>query len=406
MSFSFFVILLAQFFSALGDNALMFAAIALLKEYHAPDWQIPVLQQCFVLAFIFLAPFVGVLSDALPKGSVMLLSNTVKIFGCSAMLLGVQPLLAYGLVGIGAALYSPAKYGILTEFLPKNRLVWANSWMEGLTVAAIILGAILGGFLVSLEPEEMSMVLWLGSRIDAVSSSSFAILAILLAYFLAALFNLFIPKLPIERTFSSHHVSRLVLDFTISLLRLWKDPLGQVSLAVTSLFWGVSTTLRLIILVWAALNLGMDLEEATRLTALVAVGLALGSILAAKQVPLERAEKVLPLGILMGLLVITMIWVETAWVARCLLVLVGALAGIFIIPMNALLQYRGHQLMGSGHSIAVQNFNENISILVMLGVYALMLRANLTSNTIIFVFGLLIALAMLWISKNHRNDPV
>ena len=406
MSFSFFVILLAQFFSALGDNALMFAAIALLKEYHAPDWQIPVLQQCFVLAFIFLAPFVGVLSDALPKGSVMLLSNTVKIFGCSAMLLGVQPLLAYGLVGIGAALYSPAKYGILTEFLPKNRLVWANSWMEGLTVAAIILGAILGGFLVSLEPEEMSMVLWLGSRIDAVSSSSFAILAILLAYFLAALFNLFIPKLPIERTFSSHHVSRLVLDFTISLLRLWKDPLGQVSLAVTSLFWGVSTTLRLIILVWAALNLGMDLEEATRLTALVAVGLALGSILAAKQVPLERAEKVLPLGILMGLLVITMIWVETAWVAICLLVLVGALAGIFIIPMNALLQYRGHQLMGSGHSIAVQNFNENISILVMLGVYALMLRANLTSNTIIFVFGLLIALAMLWISKNHRNDPV
>ena len=201
-------------------------------------------------------------------------------------------------------------------------------------------------------------------------------------------------------------MSRLVLDFTISLLRLWKDPLGQVSLAVTSLFWGVSTTLRLIILVWAALNLGMDLEEATRLTALVAVGLALGSILAAKQVPLERAEKVLPLGILMGLLVITMIWVETAWVARCLLVLVGALAGIFIIPMNALLQYRGHQLMGSGHSIAVQNFNENISILVMLGVYALMLRANLTSNTIIFVFGLLIALAMLWISKNHRNDPV
>jgi len=406
MSCSFFVILLAQFFSALGDNALMFAAIALLKEHHAPDWQIPVLQQCFVLAFIFLAPFVGALSDALPKGSVMLLSNTVKIFGCSAMLLGVQPLLAYGLVGIGAALYSPAKYGILTEFLPKNRLVWANSWMEGLTVAAIILGAILGGFLVSLEPEETSMVLWLGSRIDAVSSSSFAIIAILLAYFLAAIFNLFIPKLPIERTFSSHHVSRLVLDFTLSLLRLWKDPLGQVSLAVTSLFWGVSTTLRLIILVWAALNLGMDLEEATRLTALVAVGLALGSILAAKQVPLERAEKVLPLGILMGLLVITMIWVETAWVARCLLVLVGALAGIFIIPMNALLQYRGHQLMGSGHSIAVQNFNENISILAMLGVYALMLRANLTSNTIIFVFGLLIALAMLWISKNHRNDPV
>jgi len=406
MSCSFFVILLAQFFSALGDNALMFAAIALLKEHHAPDWQIPVLQQCFVLAFIFLAPFVGALSDALPKGSVMLLSNTVKIFGCSAMLLGVQPLLAYGLVGIGAALYSPAKYGILTEFLPKNRLVWANSWMEGLTVAAIILGAILGGFLVSLEPEETSMVLWLGSRIEAVSSSSFAIIAILLAYFLAAIFNLFIPKLPIERTFSSHHVSRLVLDFTLSLLRLWKDPLGQVSLAVTSLFWGVSTTLRLIILVWAALNLGMDLEEATRLTALVAVGLALGSILAAKQVPLERAEKVLPLGILMGLLVITMIWVETAWVARCLLVLVGALAGIFIIPMNALLQYRGHQLMGSGHSIAVQNFNENISILAMLGVYALMLRANLTSNTIIFVFGLLIALAMLWISKNHRNDPV
>jgi MFS family permease len=405
MSWGFGTILTAQFLSALGDNALMFAAIALLKTLDAPEWQTPVLQQFFVLSFIFLAPFVGTFADALPKGNVMFISNSIKLLGCAAMLLGLHPLLAYGFVGIGAALYSPAKYGILTEYLPRDRLVWANSWMEGLTVAAVILGAIFGGFLVGAHVEEsvfgrMAVAL----HIDSVPLM--AILVILLVYLLAAVVNLFIPHLPVERPPEARSAVKLFKAFLDSFLLLWKDPLGQVSLAVTSLFWGVGTTLRLIILAWAAINLGMDLEAGTKLTALVAVGLAIGSVLAAKSVVLEDSEKVLPLGVAMGILVVTMIWVHDLWIAALILIAIGVLAGVFVIPMNALLQYRGHQLMGSGHSIAVQNFNENLSILGMLGGYALMIRMEISASTIVVVFGLLISLTMYGLSRSHRNDPI
>ena len=405
MSWGFGTILTAQFLSALGDNALMFAAIALLKTLDAPEWQTPVLQQFFVLSFIFLAPFVGTFADALPKGKVMLISNSIKLIGCAAMLLGLHPLIAYGFVGIGAALYSPAKYGILTEYLPRDRLVWANSWMEGLTVAAVILGAIFGGFLVGAHVEE-SVFGRMAVSLKMDSVPLMAILVILLVYLLAAVVNLFIPHLPVERPPEARYALKLLKAFFESFLLLWKDPLGQVSLAVTSLFWGVGTTLRLIILAWAAINLGMDLEAGTKLTALVAVGLAIGSVLAAKSVALEQSEKVLPLGVAMGILVVTMIWVHDLWIAALILMAIGVLAGVFVIPMNALLQYRGHQLMGSGHSIAVQNFNENLSILGMLGGYALMIRMEISASTIVVVFGLLISLTMYGLSRSHRNDPI
>ena len=406
MNRSFYIILAAQFFSSLGDNALLFAAIALLKSLNAPSWQIPVLQQFFVFAFIVLAPFVGAFSDALPKGRVMFISNSIKIMGCAAMLLGLHPLLAYGLVGMGAALYSPAKYGILTECLPAHRLVWANGWMEGLTVGAIILGAICGGLLIGHRVED-HVVQQLGALrfnggID--TAPEFAIFVILGFYFVAALLNYYIPKLPIEHTLSKPTPGFLVTDFWRCFLLLWKDPLGQISLAVTSLFWGAGTSLRLIILAWSAVALKLDLEQATQLTAVVAVGLAIGSVVAAKTVLLEHAVKVLPLGIAMGLVVLGMFWVTDWRVAVMMLVLVGIFAGSFLIPMNALLQHRGHQLMGSGHSIAVQNFNENLSILLMLGAYAMMIDAGFSINTIVMVFGLFISVTMALLTKKHGHD--
>jgi LPLT family lysophospholipid transporter-like MFS transporter len=406
MNRSFYTILAAQFFSSLADNALLFAAIALLKSLDAPSWQTPVLQQFFVFAFIVLAPFVGAFSDALPKGQVMFISNSIKIAGCAAMLLGLHPLLAYGFVGVGAALYSPAKYGILTECLPPQKLVWANGWMEGLTVAAIILGAIFGGLLIGHRVEDQ-VVQQLGGLefnggID--TAPEFAIFVILGLYLVAAILNYYIPKLPIEHKLTNRTPGFLLADFWRSFLLLWKDPLGQVSLAVTSLFWGAGTSLRFIILAWSAVALKLDLEQATQLTALVAVGLAIGSVIAAKAVPLEHAVKVLPLGIAMGFVVLGMVLVTDWRLAVLMLILIGSLAGSFLIPMNALLQYRGHQLMGSGHSIAVQNFNENLSILLMLGAYAMMMEAGFSANTIVIVFGLFVSVTMALINKKHGHD--
>ncbi|MFZ2169934.1 MAG: lysophospholipid transporter LplT [Methylococcaceae bacterium] len=406
MNRGFNTILAAQFFSSLADNALLFAAIALLKNLDAPSWQTPVLQQFFVFAFIVLAPFVGAFSDALPKGQVMFISNSIKIIGCAAMLMGLHPLLAYGFVGIGAALYSPAKYGILTECLPPDRLVWANGWMEGLTVAAIILGAIFGGLLIGHRVEDQ-VVQQLGGLefnggID--TAPEFAIFVILGLYFVAAILNYYIPKLPIEHSLPKRTPVFLVTDFWRTFLLLWKDPLGQVSLAVTSLFWGAGTSLRFIILAWSAVALKLDLEQATQLTAVVAVGLAIGSVVAAKAVPLEHAVKVLPLGVAMGFVVLGMVLVADWRLAVLLLILIGILAGSFLIPMNALLQHRGHQLMGSGHSIAVQNFNENLSILLMLGAYALMIDAGFSINTIVIVFGLFVSFTMAWLTQKHGHD--
>jgi len=406
MNRGFNTILAAQFFSSLADNALLFAAIALLKSLDAPSWQTPVLQQFFVFAFIVLAPFVGAFSDALPKGRVMFISNGIKIVGCTAMLLGLHPLLAYGFVGVGAALYSPAKYGILTEYLPSDKLVWANGWMEGLTVASIILGAIFGGLLIGHRVEAQVIqqlnLLEFNGGID--TAPEFAIFVILGLYFVAAILNCYIPKLAIEHTLSKRTPGFLLADFWQSFLSLWKDPLGQVSLAVTSLFWGAGTSLRFIILAWAAVVLKLDLEHATQLTALVAVGLAIGSVVAAKAVPLEHAVKVLPLGIAMGFVVLGMALVTDWRPAALMLILIGALAGSFLIPMNALLQHRGHQLMGSGHSIAVQNFNENLSILLMLGAYALMIDAGFSVHTIVIVFGLFLSATMGWLFNKHGHD--
>jgi LPLT family lysophospholipid transporter-like MFS transporter len=406
MNRGFYTILAAQFFSSLGDNALLFAAIALLKSIEAPSWQTPVLQQFFVFAFIVIAPFVGPFSDALPKGQVMLISNGIKMVGCVAMLLGMHPLLAYGLVGLGAALYSPAKYGILTEYLPAHKLVWANGWMEGLTVAAVILGAIFGGLMIGHRIEE-DIARQLGSfefNAGVDTAPEFAIFVILGIYLVALIFNLYIPRLPIEHILSKRSLAFFYIEFWRCFLLLWKDPLGQVSLAVTSLFWGAGTTLRFIILAWAAASLKLDLEQATQLTAVVAVGLAIGSVAAAKAVPLEHAVKVLPLGMAMGLVVTLMVFVNDWRLALPMLVLVGALAGSFLIPMNALLQHRGHQLMGSGHSIALQNFNENISILLMLGAYALMVRSGFPVNAIVVAFGVFVVAVMGWLTLKHGHD--
>ncbi len=406
MKLGFYIILAAQFFSALADNALLFAAIALLIALGSPDWYTPVLQSAFVASYILLAPFVGAFADSLPKGRVMFISNSIKLFGCAAMLLGVNPLIAYGIVGFGAAAYSPAKYGILTEYLPSEKLVLANSWMEGLTVLAIILGAVVSGILISPEISTPMLHWWdvpkLTTGIDSAPELTIAI--IMFIYLVAALFNLYIPRVNMDHKPLSRSPIFLLKEFIHCFRLLWKDPLGQVSLAVTTLFWGAGATLRLLVLAWAGTVLHYDMGEAAKLTAWVAVGIAIGSVLAAKFVKLDHAVKVLPVGIAMGVLVLLMIPVTSPLLATVLLIVIGAMGGYFVVPMNALLQHRGHLLMGSGRSIAVQNFNENLSIFAMLALYAWMEKMDFSIYIIILVFGLLLSGIMTVLYKKHGHD--
>ena len=402
MNLGFYIILAAQFLSALADNALLFAAIAVLKDLSSPAWHTPVLQQGFIVSYIVLAPFVGAFADSLPKGRVMFISNIIKLLGCIAMLAGVHPLLAYGLVGLGAAAYSPAKYGILTEYLPPAQLVKANSWMEGLTVAAIVLGAVVSGILIS--PDISTPILDALNIPHLDSAAELSIVAIVLIYIAAAIFNLYIPYVPIEHRPFSRSPFFLVKDFLHCFRLLWKDPLGQVSLAVTTLFWGAGATLRLLVLAWAAIALNYDIGEGAKLTAWVAIGIAIGSVLAAKFVKLEHSVKVLPVGIAMGLMVLVMIPITNSTLATFLLIAIGAMGGYFVVPMNALLQHRGHLLMGAGRSIAVQNFNENLSIFAMLGLYAVMEKLEFSIYVIILVFGLLLSGIMTALYRRHGHD--
>lgn len=402
MNRGFYTILAAQFFSALADNALLFAAIALLLESSSPAWHIPVLQQAFIFSYILLAPFVGAFADSLPKGRVMFISNLIKLAGCITMLVGLQPLLAYGLVGLGAATYSPAKYGILTEYLPPDQLVKANSWMEGLTVIAIVLGAAVGGLLISptlFAPlvESLNMPL-------LHSVPTFAIGIIVVIYIVAAAFNLYIPHVAIDHKPFSRDPIMLTRDFWHCFKLLWKDPLGQVSLAVTTLFWGAGATLRLLLIGWAAVALNYDISQAAQLTAWFAIGIAIGSVLAARYITLEHAVNVLPVGITMGMTVLLMIPVENSVLAVLLLIAMGAMGGFFVVPMNALLQHRGHLLMGAGRSIAVQNFNENLSIFAMLGLYAVMEKLELHIFIILAVFAFILSGVMSLLYKKHRHD--
>lgn len=406
MNRGFYTIMAAQFFSALADNALLFAAIALLKEVHAPSWHTPILQGFFVFSYIVLAPFVGAFADSLPKGRVMFISNTIKFSGCIAMLIGVNPLIAYGLVGFGAAAYSPAKYGILTEYLPPEKLVMANGWIEGLTVAAIVLGGGVSSILINPDIARYLLNLWDVPLIQTGinSAPALAIIIISLIYIIAASFNLYIPRVPIDHKPLSRNPLFLLKDFTHCFWLLWKDPLGQVSLAVTTLFWGSGATLRLIVLAWAAVALNYSASKAILLTVYVALGIAIGALLAAKYVKMDKAVKVLPVGIAMGLMVLIMIPVTHPILAIALLIVIGLMGGFFVVPMNALLQHRGHLLMGAGSSIAVQNFNENLSIFAMLGLYSLLEWQGFGIYTVITVFGLMLAGIMTILLKTHGHD--
>jgi MFS family permease len=405
MKRGFYTIMAAQFFSSLADNALLIAAIAMLIEMAAPEWMKPLLKLFFTVSYVLLAPFVGAFADSMPKGRVMLVSNTVKVAGCALMFFAVHPLLAYAVVGFGAAAYSPAKYGILTELLPPEKLVAANGWIEGTTVGSIVLGTVLGGALIS--PGVSGMLLNLDvPMVDTGldTPAEIALAVIVLCYALAAWFNLQIPDTGARYPAQERNPFKLIVEFGHCWVVLWKDKLGQISLAVTTLFWGAGATLQFIVLDWARAQLGMSLDKAAVLQGVVALGIAVGAVSAARTIRLRASLRVLPVGVAMGLLVPLMTLVTTQWAAWPLLVLVGGLAGFFVVPMNALLQHRGHVLLSAGHSIAVQNFNENLNILLMLGLYAMLIKLEIGIDVVIVLFGGFVAVMMIAVMLLHRAN--
>jgi MFS family permease len=401
----FYTIIAAQFFSSLADNALLIAAIALLRELHEPPWMTPALKQSFVVSYVLLAPVVGAFADSMPKGRVMLITNAIKIVGCALMLLDTHPLLSYAIVGFGAAAYSPAKYGILTELLPPHQLVVANGWIEGATVGSIILGVLVGGGLITPRISATLLGFDMPMLETPVNTPPEAAISVIMAFYLiAAIFNWYIPDTGVDHRVPSKNPLYLIREFSHCVGLLWRDRLGQISLATTTLFWGAGATLQFIVIDWAARALSLNLSQASMLQGVVAIGIALGAVIAARFVTLRSAVSVLPVGAAMGLIVMTMVFVHFIPLAMLLMVAIGACAGFFVVPMNALLQHRGHVLMGAGHSIAVQNFNENIGILIMVGLYALMVRSGLSVSSAIVLFGLFVTGSMTLVMWRHRAN--
>jgi MFS family permease len=414
----FYLVIAAQALSSIADNALFIAAIALIQQLQGPDWMAPVMKWFFAVSYVVLAAFVGAVSDSYPKGRVMFATNGLKVIGCLLMFCyavfglsthGQVALIcfAYALVGIGAAGYSPAKYGIVTEMLPPLQLVKGNSWIEGTTVVSIIMGTVVGGILIS--PAVSQAILnhtWVSHLISTPAEA--AILTIAFVYAAAALCNLMIPNTQVIYPKQQKNPVKLMRTFWGYVLILWRDKLGQISLAVTTLFWGAGATLQLIVIEWGRSHLGYRLDQASILMGITALGTMLGAVLAGR-VALPKALGVLPMGIMMGLVVLMMPWVTATWAVYTLLFAIGALSGFFVVPMNALLQHRGHVLLSAGHSIAVQNFNEQINILIMVAVYTALLTLKMPINAIITLFALIVASLMLvimrWSQRNIRRDP-
>ena len=387
MSRGMIAVIVAQFFSAFGDNALLFATLAVLKSQYYPDWSQPVLQMLFVATYILLAPFVGQMADSMAKGRVMMIANSLKLLGALAICFGFNPFLGYTLVGVGAAAYSPAKYGILGEITHGGKLVKANGLMEGSTIAAILLGSVAGGMLA-----DWHLLAALG--LCAVT------------YGIAVVANLFIPKLQAARPGQSWQIAAMLRSFFRAAAVLWRDAETRFSLLGTSLFWGAGVTLRFLLVLWVPMALGInDNTTPTTLNAMVAIGIVLGAAAAAKLVTLETVRRCMPAGVLIGVMVVVFSLQHTLLNAYLLLMVIGALGGFFVVPLNALLQARGKESVGSGNAIAVQNLGENSAMLLMLGLYTLAIKAGAPAVATGIGFGVLFALAiaLLWLWRPAKR---
>jgi LPLT family lysophospholipid transporter-like MFS transporter len=400
---TFYLVLGVQFISTLADNAFLIVAIARVMELSEAAWFIPVLKVSFTLFYVLLAPFVGPLADAFLKGRIMLVANFLKVCAIVLLAMGADPTLAIGLAGIGAAIYAPAKYGLITELLPPEELVRANGYFESTTVCAVIFGTALGGLFVSPLMPRFDVPSGI-ALLDTSTGLLGGMLCLLALNSIALLLSLGVADSGARYDRHSIHPVSLIRQFFRENLTLWRDSLGGFSLAVTTLVWGVGATLQLIVLRWASEALELPLSQAAYLQGVTALGVIAGAILASRYVTIHRAVEIMPVGLAMGLLIPVMNAVDSVFLASVLMVLMGALAGFFIVPMNALLQARGCTLLTAGRSIAVQGFNENAGMLAMLAIYTAGTATNISLNSLIWCFGVLVTLGMTAIFLSHYRN--
>ncbi|MEY3871934.1 MAG: hypothetical protein RLZZ296_929 [Pseudomonadota bacterium] len=407
MPTGFYLIIAAQFVSALADNALLIVSIALLSEQGLPAWWAPMLKFVFTISYVVLAPFVGPLADAFPKARLMAWMNGVKILGVVVLLLGFNPLVAFAIAGLGATAYAPAKYGLITEIVGPHLLVKANGWLETSVVCAALLGAVLGGVLVNTSVITALNGLLHVDMLGGTSALYASLIVLLMIYGVASLLNLGIPHSGVHYPASTIHPLLLIRDFWRANRLLWRDAEGGLSLTVTTIFWGLGATLQFIILKWSADVLFLPLEQSAYLQTAVAVGVVVGAVIAGRWIALHNAKSVLPAGVLMGLLIMVIAHVQAVSTALLFLALIGVVGGILVVPLNALLQHRGYVLLSAGRSVAVQGFNENLSVLCLLGLYAALVAADVSIVLLLTLFGLCTAVAIgLLIRRGVQSEQV
>jgi MFS transporter, LPLT family, lysophospholipid transporter len=399
----FFFLIGAQFTSGLADNALLILGIAFLNEQGYPGWWAPLLKFSFTLSYVFLAPLMGPLADAFSKAKLMACMNALKVVGVAFIFTSFHPMLAFAIVGLAASAYAPAKYGLITETVPESALVKANGWLEVTVVMSVILGTACGGMLVA--SSKMSWMSNLNSGfIDTLSMgihTAYAgpLLSLILIYMTAAILNFGIPNANVTYVQESMRPIALIQNFMRSNYILWSDPVGRISLAVTTLFWGIGAVVQFAVLLWAKEALNLPLEKASLLQAIVAIGVIFGAGVAGHSIALKSAYKVLPLGLWLGCSLPALAFANSLWIAIPLMLITGFAGGMLMVPMNALLQNRGYNLLTAGRSIAVQGFNENASVMLMLGIYSGLLAMEFPLQWVMIFMGSTMVLGMLYLIR-------
>ena len=406
----FFYLISAQFASGLADNALLILGIAFLNEQGYPGWWAPLLKFSFTLSYVFLAPLMGPLADAFPKAKLMACMNALKVVGVAFIFTSFHPMLAFAIAGMAASAYAPAKYGLVTETVPAAQLVKANGWLEVTVVMAVIMGTACGGLLVAsksfawMSALNLSFIELWGLSLETQYAGP--LLSLIVIYSIAGLLNFGIPNLNIRYAQESMRPIALFKNFIQSNRILWQDPVGKLSLAVTTLFWGIGAVVQFAVLLWAKEALNMPLEQASLLQAVVAFGVIFGAGMAGHYVALQNAYKVLPLGLWLGLSLPALAFSTSLWIAIPLMLITGFAGGMLMVPMNALLQNRGYTLLTAGRSIAVQGFNENASVMIMLAIYSGLLALELPLQWVMVIMGSVMTMGMIYLMRmaSHKTD--
>ncbi len=376
-------VLVAQFLTAFADNAVLFTAITMVMvDSSVGSWYIPALQAAFLLAFVVLGPWVGRYADAYSKPKVMLLANVIKGSGVALLIAGLEPLLAFIIIGTGAALYSPAKYGILPELVDAQVLVKANGWIEGSTIIAILSGTLVGAAL-------------------SEYSINFSLFLVMLFYIASAV----VAKLVVHSYVVGRREGAVLKGFFMQMKRLLRTPRARFSTLGVSLFWSAATVLRLLLVAWAPVVLLMtSTTDIALLTMFVAFGIAVGAVLVPRLIPMAYLRRARLAAYGMGMVIIVLSMVGDAWLARLALFMAGVCGGLFVVPINAALQEIGHKTIGSGGAVAIQNFFENFAMLLASGTYALIAGAGVDPVATMIWLGVLVVILTVLVSWRLPKD--